>query len=380
MVHTDDWTDRRGDRRRSRRRRDQNYIVGPPPEDFAGRIDESVSVEVTALWAFALAAAAAGLVIVYQAMGRHAADLARAAGSSARSLGFTRRGPRRGIGAARWRRRSSSESLGADRLAVALSPLFPEGWPGGPILLRGCSSTGRCCSSADWRSSRSAWRSPPPAVARRRRDVNRGATVTAPAPLDRLAASLSPAAGLGFRFALCSHGAGGAGRDGPASPGPRSRWRGCWPWPPSIDSAERLMTTPRLYGAGWDPSLGIDPDDDVDAVVEAVAADPDVAAVGRQEMLHGRLRRATATGPGGSGRVEPEVFDAVIGAIAPTLTEGRLPRGPSEVAIGDRWLARLGADLGDTIEVDGRRGPVDVRCRRQGGDRRAPTSWATASS
>ena len=82
---------------------------------------------------------------------------------------------------------------------------------------------------------------------------------------------------------------------------------------------------------------------------------PDVVAVGRQEMLSGNTE-VTATGPGGGGVVEPEVFDAVIGAIAPTVTGGRLPSGPSEVSIGDTVAHGLGADIGDTIEVDGRRG------------------------
>jgi ABC-type lipoprotein release transport system permease subunit len=54
--------------------------------------------------------------------------------------------------------------------------------------------------------------------------------------------------------------------------------------------------------------------------------------------------------------VEPEVFHAVVGAIAPTLTEGRLPGGPSEVSIGDAVVRRLGADIGDTVEVEGYRG------------------------
>ena len=77
----------------------ENYTVSPPPEDFAGRIDEAVSVEVTALWAFALAAAAAGMMIVYQAMGRHAAELA---GQPVHppDARFHPAGPCRGVGAA----------------------------------------------------------------------------------------------------------------------------------------------------------------------------------------------------------------------------------------------------------------------------------------
>ena len=66
------------------------FDAHPPDEDFASRIDESVSVEVTSLWIFSVAAAIAGLVIIYQVMSRAGSSLT-AERSTRRALGFTRR-------------------------------------------------------------------------------------------------------------------------------------------------------------------------------------------------------------------------------------------------------------------------------------------------
>ena len=210
----------------------ENFAVSAQLEDFAGRIDESVSVEVTALWAFALAAAAAGLTILYQAMSRHAAQLADDR-FVRQTLGFTRRdhvagsvlrlAPALVVGVA-----------GAVGLAVALSPLFPAGWPAGPTQRSACSSTGRCCSSARSPSSPWPWWSPSPPAG--------GPTVARPAapspPLPPRSAgwpvrfhprptwvSASPSLRVGDSPT----------RAGPASPGRPSPSPACWPWPRSTN-------------------------------------------------------------------------------------------------------------------------------------------------
>jgi putative ABC transport system permease protein len=166
---------------------------------------------------------------------------------------------------------------------------------------------------------------------------------------------MSPARGLGLRFALAPRGrmsqAGWAGITGAAF-----AVAGLLAVAAVDRSVDRLMTTPRLYGAGWDAVLELDPDDDASTVAAAVAEVPDVAAVGSREILAADSE-VPASGPGGTGRVEPEVFHAVVGAIAPTLTEGRLPGGPSEVSIGDSVARQLGADIGETVVVDGFDGP-----------------------
>jgi hypothetical protein len=101
------------------------YEAGPQSEDFVGRIDRTVDVEVSALWAFAAAAAAAGTVIVGMAFGRHGSRVAaehrvRAAlgMSPGQLLGGTMlvTVPALVLGAA-----------AAVAVAVALSPLFPRG-------------------------------------------------------------------------------------------------------------------------------------------------------------------------------------------------------------------------------------------------------------
>jgi ABC-type lipoprotein release transport system permease subunit len=332
----------------------RSYHAGLPTEDFAGRIDESISVEVDALRAFALAAAAAGLVIVYQAMGRHAADVT--AGRFVRqTLGFTRR-DHVVAAVARLLPALVVGAVGAVGFAVALSPLFPRGlarraepFPGvlvdGTVLLvGGLAILGLGVVLA--------------AIAGgglKRGASHRGAVP--PAPLDRVAASMSPARGLGLRFALAPRGrmaqAGWAGITGAAV-----AVAGLLAVVAVDRSVDRLMTTPRLYGAGWDAVLEIEPDQDAEEVVASVAELPEVAAVGRQELLAAD-NAVPASGPGGNGMVEPEVYHAVVGAMSPTLTDGRLPGGPSEVSIGDAVARRLGADIGDTIEVDGFGGPKD---------------------
>jgi ABC-type lipoprotein release transport system permease subunit len=328
------------------------YTVGVEAEDFAGRIDEAVSVEVDALWVFALAAAAAGLVVVYQAMSRHAAD---EAGDRfvLRMLGSTRRNQVVGS-AVRLAPALLAGALGAAGLAVSLSPLFPRGLarraepsPGfrvdGPVLVVGVVAIvvlGAIAAAVVGRG--------------RRRDARLGG-VAPPAPLDRLAASMSPAGGLGLRFALAPRGrmahAGWAGITGAAL-----AVAGLLMVAVVDRSVDRLMHTPRLYGAGWDAVLDLEPGRDAEPIVAAASELPEVAAVGVKEVLPGEPG-VQASGPGGSGVVEPEVYRSLAGALAPTLTGGRLPAGPGEVAIGDGVARSLGAGTGDPIEVEGADGP-----------------------
>jgi hypothetical protein len=331
------------------------FEVGPPTEDYADRIDEAVSVEVTALWAFAIAAALAGLVIVYQAMSRNAAEAA-AERTTLETLGLTRRGQMLGS-VARLSPAILGGLVGAIGLAVALSPVFPRGlarradpslgvlvdWPvlivGGLAIvavgvLLGVAAARRQLAGAPVSRGR------PPA-----------------AFVDRAAGSLSVPAGLGVRLALAPAGrrahVGWAGITGAAV-----AVAGLMAVAAIDQSTQRLMTTPHLFGADWDAVLETSPEHDVDELVESVADVPGVAAVGTKEMLAGESD-AMATGPGGRARIDPESFHAATGAMAPTVTDGRLPSGASEVAIGATVARVMGADIGDRIEVEGRGGPVD---------------------
>jgi ABC-type lipoprotein release transport system permease subunit len=330
-----------------------SFTAGRLDEDFAGRIDESVSIEVTSLWVFAAIAAAAALIIVYQAVSRQMASLAHER-TTRRALGVSRRDEVLGS-VLRAAPAVIIGGLGAVGLAAALSPVFPRGLarraepaPGvlldGPVLIAGALAilaVGLAIAVI------TAWSS-------RGRVVDHDGPVNA--PLGRLARVLPPAAGLGVRFALGRSGrriaVGWAGVVAVAI-----GVSGLMTVAAVVRSADHLRVTPRLFGSDIHAVVGVSPESDVDALVKRIAADPEVAAIGLRESLPGRPA-ITARGPSGETLVEPEVMRAVVGQLPGTVTAGRLPNGPGEVTIGDIVADRLGAEIGDTIELDGLGGPV----------------------
>jgi hypothetical protein len=123
-------------------------------------------------------------------------------------------------------------------------------------------------------------------------------------------------------------------------------------------SADHLTSTPRLFGAGWDAVVPVDAEAESDGVIERLAAEPDVVGVGTLDTI--AEEQSLAVGPGGTAYVEPEALVARAGSIAPTLTAGRLPVSPGEVAIGDTVGEQLGADIGDTVVVTGYRQEIPL--------------------
>jgi ABC-type lipoprotein release transport system permease subunit len=247
-------------------------------------------------------------------------------------------------------------ALGAAAVAIALSPLFPRGLarraepaPGvlvdPPVIVLGAAAVvvgvlGLTAVTAWWSWRRAA----------------HGIRTAPPTALVRMADALPPPAGLGVRNALA----------------PRGRWRHAgWAGITGVaiavagvlavaavdGSTQRLQSTPRLFGAGWDAVVETEPDTPIDELAHRLANDADVVAVGRLDTL--ALESVEARGPGGEGFVDMEAFESVIGAMTPTLVEGRLPAGPGELAIGAAVEARLGAHIGDTVEVDGYEEPVE---------------------
>ena len=321
-----------------------------PDEDFAGRIDESVGVEVGAMWAFALAAAAAGLVIVYQAMSRRGPQPA-AERFTRHALGFTRK-----LDIAASVLRSAPSILlglcGSLALAVALSSLFPRG-----IARRADPSLGRL---ADWSvlsvgsaavlvggvviAAMSGW-------AVQRRAIDHPTRVGA---VGRLAPALGPAAGFGCRLAFSGFRRARASRAGVTAAA--IAVAGFLAVTAVARSADHLTSTPRLYGAGWDAVVVLDGEQDPDGLLERLAAEPDVVGIGTLDSL--AEDESDAVGPGGTGHVEPQALVARAGSITPTVTAGRLPASPGEVAIGDTVGELLGADIGDTVSVAGYRDEV----------------------
>ena len=326
----------------------EDFVAAPPSEDFAGRADDAISVEVTALSVFASAAVIAGLVILYQVISRQTASMSNEA-LTRLALGFTRRD--HAIGSVvRTAPAALTGVLVAAGLAVAVSPLFPRGLArraepdlgvqvDASVLAVGAlailAAVAGLAALTGWSSGRRAALRPPRVP---------------PVVVSGMAESLSPPAGFGVRSALAPRGrwrqAGWAGITGAAV-----AVAGFLAVVTVESSVDRLLSTPRLFGAGWDAVIVTEPGADPSALADRVATDPDVAAVGRLDEL--AAESIDATGPGGSGPVEPEAFEPLIGTVTPTVTDGRLPTGPSEVAIGENVARMLGAGLGDPIEVAG---------------------------
>jgi hypothetical protein len=320
------------------------FDAHPPDEDFAGRIDESVSVEVTSLWIFSVAAAIAGLVIIYQVMSR-AGSFLTAERSTRRALGFTRQldliasvvrfVPAIVLGA-----------IGSVAIAIVLSGFLPRGiarraepTPGvlaDPVVLA-VGVVAIVLGGAALAAS-SVW-------SVRHRVTDRPAR----SGVGRIAGAFRPAVGLGLRLAFAGSRRARAGRAGVIAV--MIAVTGFLAVTAVDRSADRLTSTPRLYGANWDAVVELDPEGSPDDLIVPLRADPDVAGIGLLDTT--REEDIGAVGPNGAAAVEPEALIALFGSIAPTLVEGRLPVGPGEVAIGDTVGIALGAGLGDTIEVNG---------------------------
>ena len=295
---------------------------------------------------------------------RHRRDGRCSAGPSASPVATTWSvrccGPRRRWPVARSGRRPGHRPV---------SPASRVAWPAGPRSLP-ASSLDRTVL-ADRRAPARAPRRWLAAVDRLARDPdgrpwNRAPSATSD-PLRRAAGVLSPAGGLGLRRPSL-RGVGGL------RPGGRA-WRASpWPWPASwlsiaVDrSAERL----HLDASDVRRRLGRDRRG-VAGRRHRRAGRP--ADNRRRRVRHrpsGHPRGANPSGVRAGRRrlVEPEALEPVLGAIAPTLTAGRLPTGPSEVAIGATVADDLGADIGDTSRSTGTAARFRARRRRPDPQRR----------
>lgn len=125
-------------------------------------------------------------------------------------------------------------------------------------------------------------------------------------------------------------------------------------------SLDELLTSPDLYGVGWD--AGVAPDETsglsgqvsvTDAQVEKVASDPAVAEAQRgifqiEADIEGVPVHVSAVGDGS-------------GTIGTAVTRGRVPLASDEVAIATDTLRRIGKDVGDAVEIDGGEGAMTYR-------------------
>ena len=108
-----------------------------------------------------------------------------------------------------------------------------------------------------------------------------------------------------------------------------------------VVSLDDFTSTTARYGLPYDVTLEV-PNAQAGSVLDRLAANADLEAV--------------ASVRGGTVELEGRVLDAyaiepVKGAMSPTVDEGRIPTGESEVALGPKLLADLDRDIGDTVVV-----------------------------
>jgi FtsX-like permease family len=320
---------------------------GYPLAAQSASTERSIHLQAVALWLVAGILGAIGVLVLGQVLARlsfaESTDYAalRALGTSRRQLVA--------IGAGR----AAAIGIAAAGLTVAfafaLSPLLPVGLAGvaephpgldadGWVLAIGGFATVlvtmACAAPSAWRAAAS--------------DLAPGAVPVLPAhgrPIISLARDIGSAPQMmGVRLALQP----GAGRT--ALP-VRSTIAGAGIGVAALSAAMvfsaslgHLLTTPRLYGVTWDAVIGSTNTAQVTPVVRIVARDPDVAAwsVGNSDAPL-RVKGISVGGIVMSSGRGPSLMAAPV--------EGRLPRGPGEIALGTRTLASAHTRVGATVLV-----------------------------
>ena len=104
---------------------------------------------------------------------------------------------------------------------------------------------------------------------------------------------------------------------------------------------------PSRYGWNWDSMPDLFYAGDPWPVVGAMAEDPRIDAVG------GAFCDTVYIGESTSSACALQVLS---GSLILTYADGRAPSSPDEVAVGEKTLRQMGAEIGDTIEVTGESG------------------------
>lgn len=111
---------------------------------------------------------------------------------------------------------------------------------------------------------------------------------------------------------------------------------------------DRTRTTPAAFGASWDYGLtstgtgGLTSDDDAQAAMDEVLADPTVASAAFVvSTIPHRID--------GTSLFSLFAFIGVKGSIEPVIVDGRAPVADDEVAFGPRTLDELGLRIGDEV-------------------------------
>ena len=109
-------------------------------------------------------------------------------------------------------------------------------------------------------------------------------------------------------------------------------------------SLGHLLATPRLYGVTWDAFVSNTQQRGIGAAASSLAGQPGVTAwsagySGFPLSIRGVRADGIAMLPGHHA------------ALLPVALQGHLPRGPGEIAVGERTLAAIHAHVGQTIKV-----------------------------
>ena len=328
---------------------DTTSLFAEARSDVFDKAETTIRVESLALLLCAIAAGIATVVAVSQALTRLQFLASVPAVEVARGIGLGRRDRARALLG------PSGLAIGAGlvaalAVAAALSPLFPRGLaarfephPGlrvdATALLGGAAVLGvlalLACVVGAARSSRTA-------------AVPAAAVPRARIPLAR------PEVGVGMRMAL--HTGRGVTRV-PARQTVIGGIVGITGVVAAITfaaSLDRLVTTPRLYGADFDATIPLQGDtgEGADAAEGQLAADSRIAGLTRYGLAEVQVA--------GDG-VVASFHETVKGAPDVSVLRGRYPAGPNEAAVDPEEISGPGPAVGSTIRVAGGGAPVEVR-------------------
>ncbi|SDS03222.1 FtsX-like permease family protein [Jiangella sp. DSM 45060] len=311
-----------------------------------GFVQGLVDIEATAVTAFALAAGAAAVVLVGQAVARHTTS----AMTELRVLGALGMTPRQQVAAAA--AGPALAGLAGMTVGVGAAVLASAWFPGGTAEQREPAPG----LDADWTVLATGWSVVVAAIAG---GAALSAVLALRAARDTVAPRRSPVAAavargplplpvvLGTRLALEP----GRGRRAvpvrPALAGAIAGVAGTVAALTLAAGIDDAASTPARYGQVHALEASLDVDAATAArVLPRLAADPDVTAVNDS-------RSAVAQAGGAS----PMVYSlAPVGAPLPVVVdEGRVPSAADEVALGPYAAATLGAGVGDTVELTGTR-------------------------
>jgi hypothetical protein len=310
----------------------------------SGRVNDSIDVLAAGLLVFGVVVAAAGLVAVAQAVGRHV-FVAATEQTALRALGMGRVERTLALGVPLVTVAAGGAVL-AFVAALGASPFLPIGLarqaepdPGvsldGLVLGAGAATiaivVAMLAAVAAWRTARLVDREEP-RIARPASTALVGwlarSGFRAPA-VTGVRMGLQPGRGrsaVPVRSALAGAGVAVAGVVAVLVFGA---------------SFDRLRATPRLYGWNWD---AVENSQTPDLDTEELAADPNVVGLAAARVANLRIEGQPVEGVG---------LDQLRGSVVPTILEGREARGPDEVVLGDDTMREGGAHVGGTVRLEG---------------------------